>query len=221
MSIQDLSTNVLTTFKSLNASRKKKEIVVLSADKESCIIILKKDDHIKKVSDIIEDEIKQWKFVQNADYTCNELKRFQYFLYLYFFKREHFQEMRSTSNQLVFFATVTMHQFEFISDITQQQFKLRPIVDQPGTYIYKASKVVPKYLGRMTKNDYAITDTLRSIDSHKSAQSDDNYEDVSYNIESLFTSAQVEETIDFIIYKIFVKKELNPFCKESQSLKIC
>ena len=80
---------------------------------------------------------------------------------------------------------------------------------------------MPKCLGRITKNDYTITDTLRFIDSLKSAQSDDNYEDVSYNIENLFTSPQVEETIDFMIYKIYVKEELNPFCKKSQSLKIC
>ena len=83
MSIQDLSTNVLTTFKSFNTSRKNKEIFVLSADKESCTVILNKDDHIKKVSDIIEDGIKQTKYVQNADYTCHELKRFQDFLYLF------------------------------------------------------------------------------------------------------------------------------------------
>ena len=35
---------------------------------------------------------------------------------------------------------------------------------------------------------------------------DDNYEDVSYDVESLFTSILVQETIDYILYKIYVKK---------------
>ena len=60
------STNVLAkniysdkdaTFKSLNSLRKNKD-VVLAADKESCTVILNKDDYIKKVNNIIEDRIK-------------------------------------------------------------------------------------------------------------------------------------------------------------------
>ena len=73
---------------------------------------------------------------------------------------------------------------------------LRPIIDQSGTYIYKASKVVAKYLGPLAKNDYTIRDTLSFPDLFKSALSGDNYEDVLYDIESLFTSIPVQETID-------------------------
>ena len=81
------STNVLakniysdkdTTFKSLNSLRKNNDIVVLAADKESCTVILNKDDYIKKVNDIIDDGIKQMKYdVETTDNTCNELKRFE------------------------------------------------------------------------------------------------------------------------------------------------
>ena len=61
------STNVLvkniysdkdTTFKSLNSLRKKKNIVVLAADKETCTVILNKDNYINNVSGIINDGIK-------------------------------------------------------------------------------------------------------------------------------------------------------------------
>ena len=105
--------------------------------------------------------------------------------------------------------------FESISDITLEQLKLRPIIDQTGTYIYKASKVVAKYLGPLAKNEYTIRDTLSFPDLLKSVPSDDNYEDVSYHVESLFTSIPVQETIDYIVHKIYVKKELKPFCKKS------
>ena len=67
---------------SLNSLRKNKDIVVLAADKESCTVILNKDDYIKKVNDIIEDGIKQIKYIETTDDTCNELKRFQDFLYI-------------------------------------------------------------------------------------------------------------------------------------------
>ena len=59
-----------------------------------------------------------------------------------------------------------------------------------------------------------ISVPLSFPDLLKSALSDDDYEDVLYDVESLFTSIPVQETIDYILYKIYVKKELNPFCKK-------
>ena len=61
--------------------------------------------------------------------------------------------MRRRSNQPGrFSATAKTHKFKSISAFTLGQLKLRPIIDQTGTYIYKASKVVPKYLGPLAKN---------------------------------------------------------------------
>ena len=77
------------------------------------------------------------------------------------------------------------------------------------------SKVVAKYLGPLAKNDYTIWDTLSSPYLLKSAPSDDNFEDVSYDVKSLFTGIAIQETIDYILYNIYVKKELKPFCKKS------
>ena len=102
------STNVLVkniysekdaTFKSLHSLRKNKDIVVLATDKESCTVILNKDDCTKKVNDIIEDAIKQMKSIETTDDTCNELKRLQEFLYRHFYKHEHYDEMRPRSTQ--------------------------------------------------------------------------------------------------------------------------
>ena len=38
-------------------------------------------------------------------------------------------------------------------------------------------------------------------------------EDVSYDIESLFTNIPINETIDFICDKIYIHKKLQPICK--------
>ena len=42
----------------------------------------------------------------------------------------------------------------------------------------------------------------------------DDEEDVSYNVESLFTSIPVKETIEFILDEIYVRKVIKPFCKK-------
>ena len=40
------------------------------------------------------------------------------------------------------------------------------------------------------------------------------YEDVSYDVESLFTSIPAEETINYIVYRICVRKKIEPLCKK-------
>ena len=97
---------------------------------------------------------------------------------------------------------------------------MRPIIDQTGTYIYNKSKVAAKYLRLLSKNKYSINDTVTFPGLLKNAEESDDYEDDSYYVESLFTSIPVKETIDYIIQKIYVKKEIKPFCKKSIFIKL-
>ena len=115
--------------------------------------------------------------------------------------------MRPTSNQLThFFATAQTHKFNKTEDINNQDLKLRPILDQTGTYIYNASKVIASYLKPLANNDFIISDTLSFPDMIKEAVNSEEYEDVSHNVESLFTSTPVKETIEYISNKIYVVK---------------
>ena len=58
-----------------------------------------------------------------------------------------------------FFATAKKHKFKSLEEINVDQLKLRPIIDQTGTYIYNASKVVAKYLRPLAKNEFTLTGT--------------------------------------------------------------
>ena len=119
-----------------------------------------------------------------------------------------------------FFAITKTHKFDSVNDITLDKLKLRPIIDQTGTYIYNASKVVAKYLRPLSKNKYSIDDTLTFPELLKNTEESDDYEDVSYDVENLFTSIPVKETIDYIIEKNYVRKEIKPFCKKSIFVKL-
>ena len=104
--------------------------------------------------------------------------------------------------------------------MTLDQLKLRPIIDQTGRYIYNASKVVSKYLRPLSEIKYSIDDTLTFPDLLRNAEESDDYEHVSYDVESLFTSIPVKETIDNVIQKNYIKKEIKPFCKKSIFIKL-
>ena len=93
--------------------------------------------------------------------------------------------------------------------------KLRPIIGQTGTYIYDASKVVAQLLKPLARNEFTINDTLAFPELLKNTKKSDDYEDVSYDVESLFTSIPNKKTIDYIIHKIYTKNVTEPMCKKS------
>ena len=97
--------------------------------------------------------------------------------------------MRPVSNQAGrCFATAKTHKFTSLKDITIENMKLRLIVDLTGTYTYNTSKVIANYLRPLSKNQYTMSDTLKFPDLLKNADTNANYEDVSYYVESPFHS---------------------------------
>ena len=125
------------TFKLLNRLRKNENIVVISADKESCTVILNKTDYVNKVNAMMSKGISKGKFVETVDSTHQDLKHFQDFLYRHFYKTKYYDGMHPVSNQPArFLATAKTHKFDTIEDINVKDLKLRPIIDQTGTFIY-------------------------------------------------------------------------------------
>ena len=128
--------------------------------------------------------------------------------------------MKPVSNQPArFFATAKTHKFQSFDDITLEELKLRPIVDQTGTHTHKAAKVVSKYLKPLAKNDFVIKNSLTFPEFVRQKPLGDDEEDVSYDVESLFTSIPVRETIDFILSEIYDRQVIPPFCKKRLHFK--
>ena len=65
------------------------------------------------------------------------------------------------------------------------------------------------------KNEYAKGDTLTFPDLVKNGSNSNEHEHVSYDVESLFTIIRVQETINYLVDRIYVRKEIEPFCKKS------
>ena len=76
---------------------------------------------------------------------------------------------------------------------------MHSIIDQRVTYIHNASIVVVKYPRPLSNNKYSIDGTLAFPDLLKNTEESYNYEDISYDVESLFESIPVKEAIDYII----------------------
>ena len=129
--------------------------------------------------------------------------------------------MRPTSSQPArLFTTAKTHKFTDIKQINIDDLKLRPIIGQTGTHLYDCSKIIAQYLQPLAINEYTISDTLSFPDILRENPLDSNEEYVSYDVDSLFTSIPLGETIDFILDEIYVRKKLEPFCKKSVFKKL-
>ena len=118
--------------------------------------------------------------------------------------------MRPASSQPArLFATAKTHRFTDAKQININYLKLRQIIDQTGTHLYGCSKIITEYLQPLAIDTLSFPDILREKPLDK------NEEYVSYDVDLLFTSIPLGGKIDFILYEIYVRKKLEPFCKKS------
>ena len=91
------------------------------------------------------------------------------------------------------------HKFDDYSSINVKNLKLRPILDQSNTFTYNGPKIVSDYLQPLAQKEFVIKDALLFAEIIKSYILDLDEKYVSYNLEGLFTSIPVSETINYIV----------------------
>ena len=106
------------------------------------------------------------------------------------------------------------HKFHNLSDINVTNLKLQPIVDRTGICNQKTGKLTSKDLKPLTKNEF-VTNNMQDFPALLNNVPIFADEDVSYEIESLFTNIPIKDTIDFICEEIYVHKKLEPICKKT------
>ena len=104
------------------------------------------------------------------------------------------------------------HKVENYNDITLENIKLRPIMDQSGTMVYNASQVIAEYLTPLGNNDCVIKDTFSSPSILNENKIKPDEEDLSYDVEQVFTNVPIYETIT---YQIYTYKQVKPICSKT------
>ena len=107
---------------------------------------------------IIEEEIKNGTYAESGDTTMQDLKRFQDFLPRNF-EHEHYNEMYPESSEPAkMYGTAKAHKFDRTDNIEITKLKFCPIIDQTGTYTYKAAKEISLHLKPLCDSEYTIKD---------------------------------------------------------------
>ena len=209
---QNISHTQDYTWKTLYNLSSNPDIAVLQGDKDSTVVILRRDVYSAKIHAMIEEGLMNGKYVETTDNTISDL---QNFLYRNFRKNSHSQNIlpydkfRPSSNQPAFlFATAKTHKFDDFSEKTSDNLKLRPIVSTVGTFYYQTAKHLASYLAPLTDNELSIKNTLDFAQRLDTRSLNDNKVLVSYDVTSLFTQIPLEEIIDYILDQIYVQNKL-------------
>ena len=158
-------------------------------------------DYTQKLKDMIEKGISKGTYERTDDTTLQDLRIFQNFRYRNYYNYENYHKIYPHSNQTAkLYGTAKTHKFKNVKEITKEKIKFRPIIDQTGTYTYDAAQVISQYLKPLCKNEFIIEDTQSSSEKIGDFPPFENgEEDVSYDVESLFTNILLKEAVNYIL----------------------
>ena len=190
-------------------------LCVINGDKDSSITIIKESDYKGKLDQEINTGIADGTYEITEDRTHEDLTNFQQFLYRNFKNSPVYNKLWPDSNQPGrAFLTAKTHKFENFTDISLENLKFRMIVDQTGTFANKASRFLNEYLKPLVDTRFIINNTLDFPEMLKNLPpKKEGEEDVSFDVEKLFTSIPLKRTIDYIVEQIYTHKKIEPIVK--------
>ena len=83
------------------------------------------------------------------------------------------------------------------------ELPIRPVISNIGTATYELSKYLAKLLQPIAKSDFTIESTKDFVRKIREKKIDKEFEMVSFDVVSLFTSVPLDFTIDIILDKIY------------------
>ena len=137
------------------------KLAIVSGDKDSCVVILTREDYNDKLETMLNDGISKGIYAHTEDTTLRDLTLFQDFLRRNFKdKYNKYEGMRPTSHEHgQLYGTAKTHKFNLLDDSTVDNLKFCPIISQLGTYTYNASILISQYLKPLCENEYKFNDT--------------------------------------------------------------
>ena len=109
------------TYNNLKGLIKNKNLCVLSGEKNSCVIIMNKQDYIQKLENMLNKGIKRRTYELSTDTTKQDLETFQSCWYRNFKNHPSYNKMRPKSNQPArLYATAKTHKFNDLDEVTAE-----------------------------------------------------------------------------------------------------
>ena len=199
----------MAEFQALKKLKSNTDIVIHKSDKGNSVVIVNKNDYLKRLSDMVADESKfeKIKVEENKDYNfmVKEKSIVDSLLSELVKKKSMNPDLRTKllpdgPKPARLYGLPKIHK-----PIVDGLPKYRPIISQIGSATYKIAKYLLPFMEPLTTNEYTVRDTFHFV----SMLNDKNHHLImaSLDVDSLFTNIPLNETIDIVTDKIFENKQ--------------
>ena len=195
-------------YNSLKKLSSNKDIVIQKSDKGNSVVIVNREDYLKRMQELVDDPAKFEKLSvkQGKDYNFmkKEKSTVDDFLSILLSKGSITQNQKSElspngPNPARLYGLPKIHK-----PLVDGLPKYRPIISQIGSPTYKIAKFLLSFVQPFTTNEYTVKDTFHFV----SMLDDKDHRLVmgSLDVGSLFTIIPLDETIDIVTDKVYEKK---------------
>ena len=198
---------------------KNPDLSILRQDKGRGVVILNRVDYANKAEAFLNGpEFERLEsdptesFQQHVQKTLLSMKK-------KFHKKLYKKLYPSSSRPGLYFGLAKVHKLKDSSK-NVAELPLRPVISNIGTATYELSKYLADLLKPLTKSKYSIDSTKDFVNKIRSKSIHQDYELVSFDVVSLFTSVPLDYTIELILDKIYKEKRIKTKLKRKDMKKL-
>ena len=191
--------------KTLENLYKNKEVLVLRQDKGRGVVLMNRIDYNAKSTmflsgnefeELMDDPTQS--FQDRVQQTLLGMKK-------RFTDAQYKRLYPSSSRPGLYFGLAKVHKLKNDTD-SVEQLPLRPVISNIGTATYELSKYLASLLKPIAKSRFTIDSTKDFVHKIRKQKIKDDYEMISFDVVSLFTSVPLDFTIDLILKKVYDEK---------------
>ena len=196
-------------FQALKKLKSNRDIIIHKSDKGNSVVIVDRDDYLKRLSDMVADESKFEKInvKENKDYNFMiKEKSVVDALLTDLLKKKSIDDNLRSKLSPDGPKPARLYGLPKIHKPTVDGLpKYRPIISQIGSATYKIAKYLLPFLEPLTSNEYTVRDTFHFVSMLNNK--DHHLIMASLDVDSLFTNIPLNETIDIVTDKVFENKQ--------------
>ena len=199
----------------LDGLYKNKDILILRQDKGRGVVIMNKSDYIDKSMAFLQGDEFETLGTDPTDSFQKLVQRTLLKMKNKFTTNEYKRLYPSASRPGLYFGMAKVHKLQNGSrDINQ--LPLRPVISNIGTATYEISKFLANLLQPIAKSEYTINSTKDFIEKLRDKNIEEQFEIVSFDVVSLFTSVPLDFTIELILDKIYTERLIKTKLKRTE-----
>ena len=186
----------------------RQDCVILKPDKGNGVVLINKTEYNLAMKKLFSDRSK-FKLIQK-DPTLTRLKTVQNYVNT-MFKRNEISEEEKKQLRPMAVQLGRAHGLPKTHKAYANLPSFRPIIDTTSTPYYNIGKFLSSLLQPLAHSDYNLIDSFDAAKRIRSIPPELFDDDVSFDVQSLFTNAPVKKTINIISDRVYNEKLINSY----------